>query len=167
MVRGARNEKPDAGSRHTTPRSGGTCEASGAAPSPTSKRVRGGRELAAQLVVPSPKTTPATAPSPFDSKLEAAYALILEYEKRTGEIKDWWHHPGSFTLADGKRYRPDFMVQRADGSLEMIEVKGWHKNRRDSLTHVAWFAQRFKCFTVRIVWKQDGRWDGKYITGGG
>ena len=92
-------------------------------------------------------------PSPYRSKLESAYAAQLEGEKRAGLILDYWYEPFSFKLCSGKRYRPDFLVKTGSG-LECVEVKGYHRNLRDSLTHLKWAAQKFPCFKWRRVWRE-------------
>ncbi len=109
------------------------------------------------------------APSPYKSKLEAQYAAHLELLLKAGEIRRWAYEPMSLKLADGKRYRPDFLVVLplgAEAKAEMHEVKGrWTKNRRDGMTHLKWAAQLYgDVFTFRMIeWKGHG-FDGHYIT---
>lgn len=109
------------------------------------------------------------APSPYKSKLEAQYAAHLELLLKAGEIRRWAYEPMSLKLADGKRYRPDFLVVLplgAEAKAEMHEVKGrWTKNRRDGMTHLKWAAQLYgDVFTFRLIeWKGHG-FDGHYIT---
>lgn len=105
---------------------------------------------------------PRLASSPYRSKLEARYATQLDLELRAGLIKGWLYEPFSLKLANGKRYRPDFLTWGEEG-LTCIECKGFHRNLRDSLTHLKWAAQRFPCFIWRKVWWKDGGWDGQYI----
>ena len=108
--------------------------------------------------------------APYRSKWESAYSQQLEIYRLDGEIDGWLYEPLSFRLATGKRYRVDFVTwaKMIHGRyrIECIEVKGpSFKNRRDSLTHLAWAAQRFPFFTWRLVWRmKGGGWDGKYIT---
>tara|TARA_R110000796_G_scaffold95459_2_gene200686 strand:+ start:21009 stop:21326 length:318 start_codon:yes stop_codon:yes gene_type:complete len=65
------------------------------------------------------------------NQTEAAYAALLESEKQAGEIV-WYSFEGmTFKLADNTRYTPDFAVMRADGLMEMREVKGfWRDDAR-------------------------------------
>lgn len=105
---------------------------------------------------PSPK-------SPYKSKLELAWAFRLEVMKRNGEIDGWIYEPFTFKLAEGKRYRVDFLAWcryavecPENTSVEVpvviaYECKGWHKNYRDSLTHLKWAAQRFPFFQWKKV----------------
>lgn len=102
-------------------------------------------------------------PSLYRSKLEAAWANSLEMAKRAGEIEHIWYEPMSFKLAQGKRYRPDFMVL-SNGRITFYEVKGnWTKNKRDGLTHLAWTAQLYPMFTWVLVTRQRGVWVEKVI----
>lgn len=111
---------------------------------------------------------PAVA-SPYRSKLEARYAAHLDLLVKSGEIRRWEYEPISLKLANGKRYRPDFLVvlpAGAEAKAELHEVKGrWTKNRRDGMTHLTWAAQRYgDVFTFRLIeWKGHG-FDGHYIT---
>ncbi len=58
------------------------------------------------------------------NKTEAAYAVVLEARKRSGEIREYHYESLTVKLADGVRYTPDFYVILADDSLELHEVKG-------------------------------------------
>ncbi|MGP9850223.1 hypothetical protein ACT3T7_02270 [Halomonas sp. 111] len=65
------------------------------------------------------------------NKTEAAYAALLEAEKQAGEIVWYSFEAMTFKLADNTRYTPDFAVLRADGLMEMREVKGfWREDAR-------------------------------------
>lgn len=109
-----------------------------------------------------PPVAPVAGPR-FRSKWEAAYAAKLEQEKQAGGIDGWLYEPFSFKLAEGKRYRVDFVTWASSG-VECIEVKGPHgKNRRDGLTHLHWAAQRFPFLIWRLVWRQNDGWNGRYI----
>ena len=58
------------------------------------------------------------------NKTEAVYAQRLDLLQKAGEIL--WHRFESikFRLADNTFYTPDFAVLRADGVMEIHEVKG-------------------------------------------
>jgi len=58
----------------------------------------------------------------YRSKWEAAYAQELEAQKRAGEILDWWYEPFALKLTEGVRYRPDFLVYRAESMV--LELRG-------------------------------------------
>jgi hypothetical protein len=69
------------------------------------------------------------------NRTERAYAQRLELLWRAGEIAWWAYEPFLIALADGLKYRPDFVVVRkgeVDGSvhLEVHETKGTPRGRR-------------------------------------
>ena len=107
------------------------------------------------------------ATNPYRSKWEAAFANKLELEKHAGLIKQWWYEPFSLWLPGKVRYKPDFMIQYPDGMeqrLEIVEVKGWSRNRRDGITRLKIAAALFPCFVWRMVWmKKGGGFDGEYL----
>jgi hypothetical protein len=78
-----------------------------------------------------PGRKPARAPKREDgyaSKLEARYAEHLTAMVRAGEVAEWWYEPLSIRLAPNTFHRPDFLVQRMDGTLEIVECKGFWKD---------------------------------------
>ena len=137
----------------------------------TPYRASGSRREPAIPKTTSRRSESAPSPSkksPYDSKWEAAYHAKLQLELQAGLIKQIWLHPFSLWLPGGIRYKPDFMVQypsRAEAmDLEIIEVKGWSKNRRDGITRLKIAAALFPCFTWRMVYKtKGGGWDGEYL----
>ena len=124
------------------------------------------RRASGTAVKSSARTSHAT--SGYKSKLEARYAAHLEILVKTGEIRRWEYEPMSLKLAEGKRYRPDFLVVLplgAEAKAELHEVKGkWTKNRRDGMTHLKWAAQRYgDVFTFRLIeWTGSG-FSGSYV----
>lgn len=105
--------------------------------------------------------------SPYKSKWEAAYASKLELEKAAGIIKAYYYEPFSLWLPGGVRYKPDFMV---DGSIfkpeymEIIEVKGWSKNRRDGITRLKIAAALFPCFRWTLAYRvKGGGWEEESV----
>jgi len=68
----------------------------------------------------------------FKSKTERYYSWFLEDEKAAGNITRWLYEAIKFRIAfsemEGKQgafYTPDFNVWYPDGSLEIIEIKGF------------------------------------------
>ena len=59
----------------------------------------------------------------FDSKKEAEYYCELKNRLRAEDIKGFCLQP-IFILADGLRYKPDFIIFNNDDSTEVIDVKG-------------------------------------------
>jgi hypothetical protein len=110
-----------------------------------------------------PELTGGVAPSPYKSKWESQYAKQLELEKHAGTIKQFWYEPFSLWLPGKVRYKPDFLIQYPDGlerRLEVIEIKGWSRNKRDGMTRLKIAAALFPCFTWRLV-----RWTGHGFSG--
>lgn len=70
---------------------------------------------------------------PYKSRLESNYAAHLEARRLIGEILEWAYEPNVFDLG-GVCYTPDFRVDLPDGWREYHEVKGYHRNLRDSRT---------------------------------
>lgn len=135
-------------------------------------KVRGGLSVRMKSGGASRSTVPSgvSVPSPYKSKWEAAYASKLEMEKAAGLIKQWWYEPFSLWLPGKVRFKPDFLVQYPDypilrfAPMELIEVKGWSRNRRDGITRLKIAAALFPCFVWRMVWmKKGGGFDGEYI----
>lgn len=65
----------------------------------------------------------------FRSKMEANYALYLDFLIRQGKIKEWVYEDDTFVFDKikygTKRYIPDFRVTNMDGSIEYHETKGF------------------------------------------
>lgn len=67
------------------------------------------------------------------NRTEARYAEYLETLRLAGLVRRYEYEPMTLHLAPGVRWRPDFRVQLADGTVEVHEVKGrssktgrWH-----------------------------------------
>lgn len=61
--------------------------------------------------------------------LEAAWSFRLEEMRRTGgenPVVGWWFHALKLRIGEDCFYETDFLVQLADGTLELHEVKGGH-----------------------------------------
>jgi len=123
------------------------------------KRIKGKVSAERPPQVKSKRVAPygvSAAPSPYKSKLEAAFANHLVLLQKAGEIDGWLYEPFTFRLAEGKRYRVDFVswVFASESNCFITtayECKGWHANYRDSLTHLKWAAQRFPFFSWKKV----------------
>lgn len=85
------------------------------------------------------------------NRTEAAYATTLEAARNAQEIV-WYAFEGvTLKLADGCRYTPDFAVLRADGVMEMHEVKSYWIG--DAKTKIKVAAEKFP-FVFKAVYKQ-------------
>lgn len=63
----------------------------------------------------------------YDSRREAEYAFELDMRMKAGEVKRWERQYKLDLRANGKHicnYYVDFLVELADGSLQLVEVKG-------------------------------------------
>lgn len=59
----------------------------------------------------------------FDSKKEADYYCELKNRLRAKDIKGFCLQP-IFILANGLKYKPDFIIFNNDNTTEVIDVKG-------------------------------------------
>lgn len=65
------------------------------------------------------------------NKTEASYSAYLEGLRRSGDIVWFRFEPLKLRIAKATFYEPDFLVMRADGTLEFHEVKGrWEDDAR-------------------------------------
>lgn len=92
------------------------------------------------------------------NKIEADYAMQLEFRKRVGEILQYDFEAIKLRLADNTFYEPDFLVLLANGELEIHEVKGhWEDDARVKIKVAAEkFPFRFIAMTrVKGQWKEE------------
>ena len=98
------------------------------------------------------------------NKTEEMWAWFLTAEKQTGKIVWFDFEPITFRLTSkvpgSKRvsYTPDFLVELADGSIRIDEIKGAYV-REDSELKFKMAADRFPCFAWRMVQLKD---DGNF-----
>ncbi|MGX9983944.1 DUF1064 domain-containing protein [Methylobacterium fujisawaense] len=90
------------------------------------------------------------------NKTEAAYGLHLKALEAAGEVA-WFAFEGvKLRLADNTFYTPDFAVMRADGAMEMHEVKGhWADDARVKIK-VAADRFPFRFVAIRELPKRSG-----------
>lgn len=95
------------------------------------------------------------------NKTEEAYSLVLEAQKRAGEIADYWFESLTLKIAPDCRYTPDFLVMMNDGALELHEVKAARRSKEgritplvedDALVKVKAAADKF-VFPIRLVYR--------------
>ena len=82
------------------------------------------------------------------NKTEEAYARHLEGLKAAGDVAWYLFEAVKLRLADNCFYSPDFAVMRADGMIEMHEVKGFWAD--DARVKVKVAAERFPLRFVAI-----------------
>lgn len=92
------------------------------------------------------------------NKTEARYADFLEAQKLAGEIVDWHFEAMTFVLAKLCRLTPDFVVLHNDGTLELVDTKGW-QSTDDALVKTKCAAEKFFWFRWSHV-KERSKRDG-------
>lgn len=92
-------------------------------------------------------------PAPRMNKTEAAWAAVLEAQRVAGALREWHFEALTLKLAHDCRYTPDFLVIRADGTVELHEVKGFWRDDAKVKTRVA---ARLYPFPILAV-SRDGR----------
>lgn len=92
------------------------------------------------------------------NKLEREYAGILERERLAGKILWWKYEAVKFRLTANDKcfYTPDFLVQIADGTMEVHETKGHWED--DALLKIKFAAEQFPFRFVAVgkIPKKDG-----------
>ncbi len=101
--------------------------------------------------------------APYANKWELNYSKVLEMEQRVGAIKSWKYSGLTFTTAYRQYHRIDFIIGHNDRSIELAQVKGYHKNLRAGIKGLKWAAQMYPMFTWTIKWWTGTGWDGKYV----
>ena len=97
------------------------------------------------------------------SAAEARYAGYLDGMKHTGEVVAWAYEAVKLRLADKTFYTPDFVVIRADGGIELHEVKGhWEDDARVKIKVAATQHPWFRFLAVKA-----GKTGWQYETFGG
>ena len=56
----------------------------------------------------------------------------------------------------GDYHRSDFLIWHLNGTIELAQTKGWHKNLSASLKGLRWAAQKNPWFTFTIRRHQNG-----------
>lgn len=111
------------------------------------------------------KVSPVTSSpyAPYANKWEFNFAKVLDLQLRAKEIRSWEYAGITFTLAKRQYHRIDFIIGHNDFSVEIAQVKGYHKNMRAGIKGLKWAAQKWPMFTWTIKrWTGTG-WDGSYV----
>jgi hypothetical protein len=90
--------------------------------------------------------------SPYRSKLEAEWALVLEAMKRDRQLVAYHYEPMSLRLGQGAFYMPDFLIVWHDGEVSFDEIKGGFA-REASIVRIKVAASRYPFFRFRLVRK--------------
>lgn len=90
------------------------------------------------------------------NKTEAAYDAHLRLLAQAGDLL-WWKFEGvKLRLADNTFYSPDFAIMRADGVIELHEVKGFMQDDAAVKIKVAAAMYPFRFVLVKARAKRDG-----------
>ena len=88
---------------------------------------------------------------------EASYAAQLELRKRAGQIADYRFEALTLKLAHDTRYTADFLVIKADGGIELHEVKGFL--REDANVKLKTAAALFPWFRFVVIYRRGTKAD--------
>jgi hypothetical protein len=97
---------------------------------------------------------------------EREYSRLLESRKCAGEVHQWWFEALNLRLGAKCFYRPDFLVQLADGRLEVHEVKGHWQD--DALVKIKVAADKFPFVFIAVskrAKKRGGGWEVRRFAG--
>ena len=100
---------------------------------------------------------PAMDPCAGMNGTEREYATsVLEPRRKAGISAAWWYQGLTLKLATDCRYTPDFVEQLADGTLDVIEVKGHWRDDAKVKLRVAAQLYPFRFRAVKKQSKADG-----------
>lgn len=88
------------------------------------------------------------------NELERAYSMRLASRLQTGEILWWDYEPFRLRIGKGAWYRPDHAVLELDGSMVLVEVKGFWREAARVRIKVA--AERYPMFRFCAVTRERG-----------
>lgn len=103
------------------------------------------------------------------TKLEEAYGRLLDAELSKGRIVRYSFESVRLKLADRTYYNPDYYVLCADGTVELVEVKGsWAAPNQDmSRVKIKVAADKYPEFrfvaVTRLPKKKGGGWEREEI----
>lgn len=97
------------------------------------------------------------------NRLEKEYQSLLEARRIEGEIEWVGFECIKFRLADKTYLTPDFMVMRANGEIEVHEVKGFMEEDANVKLKVCAENFPFKFFLAK---KLKGQWDVREVSSG-
>lgn len=105
-------------------------------------------------------------PSPkpiYASKWDANFASKLEMEQKAGLIKAWVYERHTFKMAHRQYHRSDFLIWHLDNSIEIAQVKGYHKNLRAAMKGLKWAAQLNPWFVWTVKRWTGGEWRSELV----
>lgn len=90
-------------------------------------------------------------PDLIDNKVEWAYMLHLEEEKRAGRILNFYIKPGSLRTGNGVYYKPDFMVITLTGEVEYHDTKGGNPDAAKGIAKMKMVKYLYPEFAFTVV----------------
>lgn len=83
---------------------------------------------------------------------ERARAIVLEAQKRDGQLADWRFESVTLKLAPDCRYTPDFYKLHNDGSVEFEETKGfWRDDAKVKIRVAARLFPEFRFVALKLT----------------
>jgi hypothetical protein len=92
------------------------------------------------------------------NKTETEFGLILEAQKRRGDILFYSYEGFSLRWGDGMRYTPDYIVFVDNAPIKLVEVKGAHIWDRDIVRFKGCRAEWKQWFEFEMHQKKQGSW---------
>jgi len=93
------------------------------------------------------------------NRTEQRYALELDMFKAAGEVVAWGYERMKFRVGvDRCWYTPDFYVERTDGILEFVDVKGGGGFEDDALVKIKAAAEQYPQFLWVAATYIKGQW---------
>ena len=99
-------------------------------------------------------------PKGIDSRYELEYLRILERQKSSNEIHDFYLKPGSLRMGTGTHYEPDFMVIANDGTIEYHEIKGHTRFAAKGISKLKSAAYIYPCFRFMLCMGESVKIEG-------
>lgn len=96
------------------------------------------------------------------NRWEAQWSAELSARMTAGDVLFWSFEPFSLRIASGCRYTPDFLVMRADGTMECHEVKGFMREAARVRLRVAADLHPYRFI---LVTRPGGQWHTEDIPG--
>lgn len=92
------------------------------------------------------------------NKTEAAYGLILEAQKRKGEIIHYVYEGLSLRWGDSMRYTCDYLIIVEDAPMRLVECKGGYIRPKDLIRFKGCRAEWKIYFDFEMHQKKEGSW---------
>lgn len=95
------------------------------------------------------------------NRLEASYAAYLDQRKAAGEVLAWWFERLAFRVGKSCFWHADFLVQVADGTLEIHDCKGFAQD--DAVVKARAVADEFPFDVYHVTFSKKAGWKMKLM----